>query len=137
MVLLSRADPGSRIGMPIGTSPISPSGLWTFQGCNLGFFEDIPPEAYGLADAEIHHEYEHKSDPISYYRPGAKGNLEAEEGMIKRNIYQSNVSLVCCSVYGQIPEGSGSMLDNTLVVYVSDLANGNHGMEFCPCIGFW
>ena len=99
-------------------------------------FDLIPPEAYGLSpDAQIHHEYEHNSDPLSYYG-GRDGNTAAEAGMIARCKYQSGLVNYLVDRLSKIPEEGGTMLDNTIVVYQADLANGNHGMEFCPFVLF-
>lgn len=97
---------------------------------------DVPPEAYGLpAATNIHHEYEHKSDPISYYAPGG-GNVAAEEGMIQRHLFQARLVERLVRRLDSLPEGDGTVLDNTMVVYISELANGNHGSEYCPFIVF-
>lgn len=98
---------------------------------------DIPPEAYGLpAEANIHHEYEHRSDPRSYYEP-AGGDVAAEEGMIQRQLFQTRLVSSLVERLDGIPEaGGGTLLDNTIVLYVSELANGNHGAEYCPFLVF-
>ncbi len=99
----------------------------------------IPPEAYGLAaDTDIHHDYEHNSDPTSYYGPegDAGGNVAAEEGMIQRQLFQARLVQRLISRLDQLPEADGSVLDNTVVLYVSELANGNHGSEYCPFLVF-
>jgi hypothetical protein len=98
----------------------------------------IPPEAYGLApDAEIHHEYEHRSDPLDYYDPDSPGNVDAEEGMIQRHLFQARLVERLVNRLDQLPDVDGNtVLDNTMVVYVSELANGNHGSEYCPFLVF-
>ncbi|MGE0789788.1 MAG: DUF1552 domain-containing protein [Sandaracinaceae bacterium] len=99
----------------------------------------IPPEAYGLAaDTDIHHDYEHNSDPRDYYGPegDAGGNVAAEEGMIQRQLFQARLVNRLITRLDQLPEMDGSVLDNTIVLYVSELANGNHGAEYCPFLVF-
>lgn len=99
----------------------------------------IPPEAYGLpADTDIHHDYEHNSDPRDFYGPEgeAGGNAGAEEGMIQRQLFQARLVERLVNRLDQLPEADGSVLDNTIVLYVSELANGNHGSEYCPFLVF-
>jgi len=98
----------------------------------------IPPEAYGLApDAAIHHEYEHVSDPLAFYgEDDFSRETVAEEGMIQRNLYQARLVERLVNRLDQLPEMGGSVLDNTIVLYVSEMANGNHGSEYCPFVVF-
>lgn len=101
----------------------------------------IPPDAYGLpAAASIHHEYEHKSDPfhLHYQMNGMPTDewAQAEEGMVQRNIWQAEQVARIIDVLRSVPEESGSLLDNTLVVYVSELSHGGHGHEHYPVILF-
>ena len=100
---------------------------------------EIPPEAYGLpADVSIHHEYEHPSDPLYFYGPAGEGggDARAEEGMIQRNIYQARLVERLINRLDQVPDMDGTLLDNTIVVYVSELGNGNHSPEYCPFLVF-
>lgn len=99
--------------------------------------KDIPPEAYGLPpETDIHHDYEHNSDPLSYYTEEG-GMVAAEEGMIQRQLFQARLVARLVQRMDQIPDlGGGTVLDNTIVLYVSELANGNHGSEYCPFLVF-
>jgi hypothetical protein len=106
----------------------------------------IPPEAYGLpASASIHHEYEHESSPFQGFHQsspfeGPTGTTElwnnAYEGMVLRNIWQSEQVARVLDILRDIPEDGGSLLDNTLVVYVSELSHGSHGTEHYPILLF-
>jgi hypothetical protein len=101
----------------------------------------IPPNAYGLpAEASIHHEYEHKSSPFELYDAmGGNPTAEwaaAEEGMVKRNVWQAEQVAKVVDILRAVPEDGGSMLDSTLIVYVSELSHGGHGHEHWPVILF-
>lgn len=111
-------------------------GLTRVASMSLG---NVPPEAYGLpAEADIHHEYEHESSPNSYYNDGGEmgGNIEAEEGMIRRNVHRAGLVANLVRRLDEIPEGSGTMLDNTIVLFASELSHGSHGSEYCPFLVF-
>jgi hypothetical protein len=106
----------------------------------------IPPEAYGLPQsASIHHEYEHESSPFQGFHintpfQGYTGTTavwdNAYEGMVARNIWQSEQVARVLDILRAIPEDGGSLLDNTLVVYVSELSHGSHGTEHYPIMLF-
>ena len=121
-----------------GTSRVATLGLVT-----------IPPEAYGLPQsASIHHEYEHESSPFdgfaqgSPFEPGYPGAsplwIDAYEGMVQRNVWQAEQVAKVIDILRELPgeDGSGSLLDDTLVVYVSELSHGSHGTEHYPVILF-
>ena len=63
----------------------------------------------------------------------------AEEGMVKRNVWQAEQVAKIVDVLRAVPEDGGSMLDNTLIVYVSELSHGGHGHEHVPvtCSAAW
>jgi len=97
---------------------------------------DVPPEAYGAPDsADIHHDYEHPSDPGAIVQ-GDEAALRGEALMTDRNVLQSQIAARMISRLESIPEGEGSLLDNTIVLYVSELAHGNHGSENFPFVTF-
>jgi len=97
-----------------------------------------PPELYGLpSSASIHHEYEHPTDPVAYF----EGNyddayLEKEEAMVRRNEFQLTQLANFIDVLKATPDGDGTLLDTTLVVYLSEISHGNHGHEFYPSLLF-
>lgn len=108
----------------------------------------VPPEAYGLpASASIHHEYEHESSPFTGFAQSSPfaGTYEgasdlwinAYEGMVQRNVWQAEQVAKVIDILREIPgDGGGSLLDDTLVVYVSELSHGSHGTEHYPIILF-
>lgn len=104
---------------------------------NLGSLTP-PPEAYGLdASASIHHEYEHIISPEVFFTDGATPEwLEKEEAMTRRNIVQTESVAKIIDTLRAVPDGEGTLMDSTLVVYMSELANGNHGGDHYPTILF-
>ena len=118
----------------------------TAFGCGLtrvasmGFL-GVPPEEYGVPpEASIHHEYEHVSSPFApLFNMDGNPTEEwknAEEGMVRRNIWQAEQVAKIVDILAAVPDGSGSLLDSTLVVYLSELSHGNHGHEHYPIIMF-
>jgi hypothetical protein len=92
-----------------------------------------PLSAIGLSDGDdIHHLYEHPSDP---YQKSPE-QAAAQEAMTKRQIFQSEQVAKIIDILAETPEGSGSVLDNTLVVYINELATGSHWHELWPVFMF-
>jgi len=100
----------------------------------------VPPEGYGLpADASIHHDYEHKSDPLQFHEstPATQEAIDAEEGMVQRNLYGATLVERLVRRLDNVPlPGGGTLLDNTIVLYASELAHGGHGAEYHPFLVF-
>lgn len=97
-----------------------------------------PPELYGLpSSASIHHEYEHPTDPVAYF-DGSYDDayLEKEEAMVRRNEYQLTQLANFIDLLKATPDGDGTLLDTTLVVYLSEISHGNHGHEYYPSLLF-
>ena len=56
--------------------------------------------------------------------------------MVKRNVTQADMVAQILDRLDAIPEGTGTLLDHTLVMYVSELSHGNHGHEHWPMMLF-
>lgn len=97
-----------------------------------------PPELYGLpSSASIHHEYEHPTDPFMYFRGEYDdAYLEQEEAMERRNELQLGYLANFLDLLRETPDGDGTLLDSTLVVYLSEISHGNHGHEHYPSLLF-
>jgi hypothetical protein len=99
----------------------------------------VTKESYGVPeDLDTHHHHEHESDPQRYYgETAATANYEAEEFCILRHIGQARQVARLVQRLDEIPEaGGGTLLDHTIVLYVSELANGAHGGSWCPFLVF-
>lgn len=95
-----------------------------------------PNDTYGLdPSASVHQEYEHKTDPSQGYTlSGSQLDTWTEKTdlMTARNVAQMELLASVIDVLKAVP----NLLDNTLVVYQSELAHGNHGFEFHPTVMF-
>ena len=97
------------------------------------------PEMYGLAaSTDIHHEYEHTTDPAIFYGTSLTNEwLMKEEFMVKRNVMQMETLANLVDMLRATPDAAGgSLLDSTLVVYLSEISHGNHGHEHYPSLIF-
>jgi hypothetical protein len=124
--------------------------------CNISRVATIgsitaPNELYGLATGvSIHHAYEHPSDPfllLGTYKGNRSAVVGAGDGegsvygdlvdmMVKRNVTQVDMVAQILDRLDAIPEGTGTLLDHTVVMYVSELSHGNHGHEHWPMMLF-
>jgi hypothetical protein len=97
----------------------------------------LAQELYGIdPSVDVHHAYEHNSDPVSYYLEGG-GNIEAEAGLIRRNEETMKMVEKVISLLDGMTDSDGSkVLDNTIVLYANEAADGAHGTEFCPFLVF-
>jgi hypothetical protein len=145
------AQPGDTTGLTRGErfeTNIDAFGtmIATAFGCGLSRVASlgltgVPPELYGLApEAAIHEEYEHPSDPFKLWTE-MKGTpteewTRAENGMLQRNIYQAEQVAKIIDILSKTPDGDGTLMDTTLVVYVSELSHGSHGHEHYPIMLF-
>ncbi len=123
--------------------------------CNISRVASLglgaPPELYGLSPgAQIHHDYEHPSDPFKLLGD-YEGNMDAVipsgdgsgrvyrdvvDAMVARNAYQMAKVAEVLDRLDEVPEGDGTLLDHTIVVYVSELSHGSHGHEHWPVFLF-
>jgi Protein of unknown function (DUF1552) len=102
----------------------------------------LPPELYGLPQGtDIHHEYEHPTDPTYYYSKlnstaDLTDYLRMEHAMRDRNIWQVQQLKKLADIFAATPDpsGMGTLLDSTLIVYVNELSHGNHGADHWPVI---
>jgi Protein of unknown function (DUF1552) len=98
------------------------------------------PESYGLDEStNIHHEFEHVIMPELFFQAEGQTQewLDKEDAMARRNVKQMEQLARIIDVLRDVPDGEGtSLLDNTLVVYMSELSHGGHGREHFPTIMF-
>jgi hypothetical protein len=84
----------------------------------------MPGELCGLPGQDLHNDYAHyaRSDP------------QAIATMITYGTVHANHMAMLMDALAAIPEGDGTLLDNTLVVWVSELGNGEHAFETWPVV---
>jgi hypothetical protein len=76
----------------------------------------------GLPPGDIHEGYAHHSEETQ----------EAKNGMIKYHAYHAQMISDLAQSLARIPEGSGTLLDNTLIVWTGELASGQHAFAVLP-----
>jgi hypothetical protein len=84
----------------------------------------MPGELCGLPGQDLHNDYAHasRSDP------------QAIATMTTYGIVHANHMATLLDALAAIPEGDGTLLDNTLVVWASELGNGEHAFETWPVV---
>ncbi len=95
---------------------------------------NFAPSMYGVPDStDIHHTYEHPTDPFAefgtYNRNPPADYTEKRDAMAARNEVTCEMVARVIDILREIPENGGSLMDNTLVLYVNDISHGNHGHE--------
>ena len=90
--------------------------------------QDIPGDEFGLGPGvDIHQDIAHASDENG-------GNTQAIEGMVSYNRVYAEHFAYLLDQLDSVQEGSGTLLDNTAVVWLSELTTGNHGMNRAPVV---
>ncbi len=85
---------------------------------------DIPAEDLGYPGVGVHDEYAHS----------VHTNPTAQEAMTKWSAFHSRQFVELVNRFASIPEGNGTMLDNTLCIWLSELGDGSHGFERWPAV---
>lgn len=92
---------------------------------------DLAPGEIGLpVSTDIHQDYAHTSIRGS----SSAFSDEGERGMIEYNLFYARRFAYLLEQLDAIPEGSGSVLDNTAVVWMSELGTGAHDLHDLPIV---
>lgn len=93
---------------------------------------NLPAHEFGLqCDADVHQNYAHNSIEGS---GGAAYTPEAERGMVAYNRTYARHFARLLSLLDSVPEGDGTLLDHTAVVWISELGTGTHEIIDCPVV---
>ena len=93
---------------------------------------NLPAHEFGLeCDANVHQNYAHNSIEGS---GGAAYTPEAEAGMVAYNRTYARHFARLLTELDSIPEGDGTLLDHTAVVWISELGTGTHELVDCPVV---
>jgi hypothetical protein len=84
----------------------------------------LPGELCGLPGQDLHND-------VAHY---ARADPQAIATMTTYGIVHANHMATLLDALAAIPEGDGTLLDNTLVVWVSELGNGEHAFETWPVV---
>jgi hypothetical protein len=92
---------------------------------------DLAPAEIGLpAATDIHQDYAHTSIRGS----SSVFTLEGERGMVAYNRFYAERFAYLLDQLDSMPEGGGSVLDNTAVVWMSELGTGAHDLHDLPVV---
>lgn len=89
-----------------------------------------PNSLSGIANAvDWHHDIDHNSGPEQHYNPNPEYTTAVDAiGQQDRN-QASWIASLCDRLDGVLDPDGGTMLDNTLVLWVKEMSHGNHGHE--------
>ncbi|MDQ3035214.1 MAG: DUF1552 domain-containing protein [Myxococcota bacterium] len=92
---------------------------------------DLAPGEIGLPPStDIHQDYAHTSIMGS----SATFSSEGERGMIEYNLFYARRFAYFLEQLDSVPEGDGSVLDNSAVVWISELGTGAHDLHDLPVV---
>lgn len=90
--------------------------------------QNIPGSEFGLAPGvDMHQDIAHASDESS-------GTSDGIQGMVNYNRVYSEHFAYLLDQLDSVQEGSGTLLDNTAVVWLSELATGGHDLHRTPVV---
>lgn len=84
----------------------------------------MPGELCGLPGQDLHNDFAHYS----------RADPQAIATMTTYGIVHANHLATLLDALAAIPEGDGTLLDSTVVVWVSELGNGEHAFETWPVV---
>ncbi|WP_157068912.1 DUF1552 domain-containing protein [Sandaracinus amylolyticus] len=91
----------------------------------------LRPEEFGLpVGTNVHQDYAHNS----VAGPDAAFTAEAERGMIEYNLFYARRFAYLLEQLDSVPEGDGTLLDHTAVVWISELGTGTHWLHDMPVV---
>jgi hypothetical protein len=92
---------------------------------------DLAPGEIGLpAATDIHQDYAHTSIMGS----SASFSSEGERGMIEYNLFYARRFAYFLQQLDSVPEGDGTVLDHSAVVWMSELGTGAHDLHDLPIV---
>ncbi|MDF2693218.1 MAG: Tat (twin-arginine translocation) pathway signal sequence domain protein [Labilithrix sp.] len=78
----------------------------------------------GIGYADIHNDFAHNVD----------GSEPARQAMVKVHTWYSELIARFIGQLAAVPEGSGTLLDHTLVVWINEIATGSHSLLRVPVV---
>jgi hypothetical protein len=88
--------------------------------------DTLPGEAICIPGEDVHNAFAHQ----------LATDQAAVDAMTSYTAYHASQVAELLTALDAIPEGNGTMLDNTLVLWTSELADGIHGLDRMPCMLF-
>lgn len=84
----------------------------------------LPGEVLGYPGVDVHDELAHQ----------VYVDESAAAAMTDYTAYHAAQLAELMAALDEVPEGEGTMLDNTLIVWIGELGDGAHGMDRWPCV---
>lgn len=91
----------------------------------------IPPVELIGGTGDLHHDYAHRSPPNLSNEPDYPMAVQV---MTNYTAMYAGMAAALCDRLDAIPETNGTLLDNTIVLWVSELAHGGHGHDPLPVV---
>ena len=89
----------------------------------------LPNSAFGAPPGDVHQDFAHLCDPPD-------PDPVAYEQMTRYHRHHATQILDFLQTLDAVPEGDGTMLDNTLVVWLNEMADGTHNQDVYPMVLF-
>lgn len=89
--------------------------------------DQMPNSAFGAPAGDVHQDYAHNVEA---------GDPTAIQQMTNYNARHANHLLALLDLLDSVPEDNGTLLDNTLVVWNNEMANGSHRQDPYPMVLF-
>lgn len=80
---------------------------------------------------DLHHDYAHRSAPYLANEPDYPNAVQM---MTNFSAYYAGYAAELADRLDAIPEGNGTLLDNTIILWVSELSDGGHGHDPLPVV---
>lgn len=98
---------------------------------------------YGAGDYDFHEWYSHGTNPPKRWLgvDGARVSQEEHDKFLdaapiiaNKNRYHVSLAVRLAEKFRQIPDGDGTLLDNTLIVLMDEISHGSHGHDQWPVV---
>lgn len=100
-------------------------------------------DLFGAQDADFHERYSHGTNPPARWF-GVEGSratqaqydwwLEAYPVLTRKNRFHTSQAAQLAQLLQSIPDGEGTLLDNTLIVLMDEISHGSHGHDQWPVV---
>jgi hypothetical protein len=112
---------------------------------SIRLFNDWERERFGAGDHDFHHWYSHGTNPpMRWWKDGEKRMgitlpnhelfLDAAPVLTKKSRVHLETVAQLARMLDEIPEGDGTLLDHTLIVFLDEISHGSHGHDQWPVV---
>ena len=93
--------------------------------------QNIPGKEFGIGSDDVHQDYAHHSDEDNKV-PVGSSTADGVRAMVNYNTVYAEHFAYLLDQLDSVPEGNGTLLDNTAVVWLTELATGEHALSRVP-----